>query len=127
MDDYQRIHIDNLVHEATDLLCETSIARCGGPTRALEALRSNADGDGIWLDRFVSMFLGEHALDGVSGAAVIVEAFEKRPASQAWSVAEAKTVGAQLTAVARELFGDRVKAKCDEALEQAAALEGGVS
>lgn len=123
MNDHERMHIDNLVHEAVDLLCETSIQRCAGPGNALRQLREDPNGEGVWLDRFVRMFLGEHALDNEAGACAILEAFARRPMPQV----DETTVGATLKRSAALVFSELVRAKADEALERACTFEGAVS
>lgn len=120
MNDHERIHIDALMHEACDLLCETAIQRCAGPTNALRRLREDPDGDGIWLGRFIATFLGEHALDTEAGACTILEAFARRP----MPAVEGTTIGDTLRAAAIAAFTELVRAKADEALERAAAHEG---
>lgn len=119
MNDHERVHIDSLIREACDLLCQTSIQRCGGPTNALQRLRTDPDGDGVWLDRFVTMFLGEHALDTVAGACTMLEAHERRPMPEV----RADTVGETLRLAGRATFADMVRRKADEALELAAIHE----
>lgn len=121
MNDHERVHIDGLVHEACDLLCETAIARCAGPTNALRVLRDDPNGDGVWLDRFTVMFLGEHALDTTPGACAILECFERRPMP---AMGAGGTVAGGLQEASRAVFADMVRRKADEALERASMQEG---
>lgn len=120
MNDHERLHIDGLVHEACDLLCETAIQRCAGPTRALTQLREDPNGEGVWLDRFTKMFLSEHALDNEAGACAILEAFSRRPMPEV----RAEKVGEMLKLASAHVFADLVRTKADEALERATAFEG---
>ena len=120
MDDHMRLHIDGLVHDAADLLSETAMHRCDGPTAALGVLRTDPNGDGVWLDKFVAMFLAEHALDSTAGACAILEAFEKRPAP----VFEGADVGSAVRAASVAVFSALVRMKADEALERASISEG---
>ena len=119
MNDHERIHIDALIHEACDLLCQTSIQRLAGPTNVLRRLRHDPNGDGIWLNRFVAMSLAEHALDPDAGACTILEALSKRP----MPTSEGKTIGDVLRSAARSAFAELVRMKADEALERAASQE----
>ena len=119
MNDHERVHIDALIHEACDLLCETSIQRCAGPTNVLRKLREDPNSDGVWLDRFVSMFLAEHALDNEPGACVILEALAKRPMPEV----ERGTIGETLRRAASAAFTEAVRFKADEALERASMQE----
>lgn len=131
MNDHERMHIDGLVHEACDLLCETAIQRCGGPRNALSQLRDDPDGEGVWLDRFVAMFLGEHALDNEAGACAILEALARRPMpevsapgpSSAPSGTRPPTIGEVLKEASSAAFRDLVRLKADEALERASVYE----
>ena len=119
MNDHERMYIDGLIHEACDLLCETAIQRCAGPRRALARLRDDPDGDGIWLDRFVSMFLAEHALDNEAGACAILEALSRRPMPET----RGSTIGEALQEAAALAFRELVRLKADEALERASVYE----
>lgn len=131
MNDHERMHIDGLVHEACDLLCETAIQRCGGPRNALGQLRDDPDGEGVWLDRFVKMFLAEHALDNEAGACAILEALSRRPmpevsspgAAHPAAAAGRSTIGDTLRRTASAAFRELVRLKADEALERASVYE----
>ena len=116
----ERVHIDALIHEACDLLCETSIQRCAGPTNALRQLREDPNGQGVWLDKFTTMFLTEHALLTDAGACVILEALASRP----MPAVEGETIGQVLRRAAHAAFTESVRSKMDEALERASVHEG---
>jgi len=120
MNDHERLHVDALVHEACDLLCETAIQRCAGPTNALRRLREDPEGDGVWLGRFTRMFLGEHAMDTEAGACAILEALSRRPMPDV----AGGTVGEVLRSASHAVFTELVRAKADEALERASLHEG---
>ena len=128
MDDHERLYIDSLIHEACDLVCQTAIQRLAGPTNVLRRLREDPNGDGIWLDRFVKMFLAERALSGAAGSCAILQALSTRP----MPAADGSTIGELLDASASMAFADLVRIKADEALELAssqerASVEAGVS
>lgn len=135
MNDHERMHIDGLVHDACDLLCETAIQRCGGPRNALSQLRDDPEGEGVWLSRFVGMFLAEHALDNEAGACAILEALARRPMpeiatpgpseapSDAASEVRRPTIGETLQRASSTAFRDLVRLKADEALERASVYE----
>ncbi|MEN1705072.1 MAG: hypothetical protein AAGJ54_06105 [Planctomycetota bacterium] len=122
MNAHERVHLDSLVNEACDLLCETSIQRCEGPTKALQKLRSDPNGHGVWLDKFIGMFLSENAMDNLPGACAILEFGERR----AMPAIDEKTVGKALLAAGEAVFTDLVRNKADQALEQASIHEGAV-
>jgi hypothetical protein len=119
VNDHERMHIDGLIHEACDLLCETSIHRCGGPRNALARLRNDPDGEGVWLDRFVKMFLAEHALNSEAGACAILEALARRPMPEAGGA----TIGEVILQASSNAFRELVRSKADEALERASIYE----
>ncbi len=119
MNDHERVHIDALIHEACDLLCETSIQRCAGPTNVLRKLREDPNSEGIWMDRFIAMFLAENALDNEPGACTILEALAKRPMPDV----SGDTIGAVLRSAAAAAFTEAVRFKADEALERASMQE----
>jgi hypothetical protein len=120
VNDHERVHIDGLIHEACNLLCETAVHRCFGAANALRQLREDPNGNGVWLDKFTPMFLSEHALDTVAGACTILEACERRPMP---AITET-TIGDALKEAAAATFGEMVRRKADEALELAAMHEG---
>ncbi|NRA58188.1 MAG: hypothetical protein HRU13_08780 [Phycisphaerales bacterium] len=120
MDDHVRLHMDSLVHEACDLLCETAMHRCDGPTNALRVLRDDPNAEGVWLDRFVDMFLREHSLASTAGACAILEAFERRPMPSV----DGGAVGESLRAASVAVFTDLVRLKAEESLERASVSEG---
>ncbi len=120
MNDHERVHIDSLIHEACDLLCETAIQRCAGPTNVLRKLREDRNSDGIWMDRFIRMFLTENALDNDAGACTILEALSLRPMPNATG----ETIGEVLRSAAAAAFTQAVQFRADEALERASIQEG---
>lgn len=119
MDDHERVYVDALIHEACDLLCQTSIQRLAGPTNVLRRLREDPNGEGIWLDRFVSMLFEERGLDSDSGACAVLEALARRemPAIDGGSIGEV------LRAASRAAFAGMVRVKAEEALELASSQE----
>jgi hypothetical protein len=62
VDPYRRQHFDWLLHEASADFVERVVHRCGGPQPALEALRADPQGEGVWLDQFVEAVFDEHLL-----------------------------------------------------------------
>ena len=119
MNDHERVFIDALIHEACDLLCETAIQRCEGPTNVLRKLREDPNSDGIWTDRFISMFLSENALNNDAGSCTILEALASRPMPSV----EGKSISDVLKAASQAAFTQAVLFKADEALERASMQE----
>ena len=120
MHDHERVHIDSLVHEAAELLCETAAQRLAGASNALSALREDPNSQGIWLERFVGLFLEERSLINTPGSCVILGALGARPTP----VFETGTIDETLRSMAVGAFAALVRSKTEEALERAASLEG---
>lgn len=102
MEPYLRQQFELLLQEATGNFVERTVYRCGGPEAALEALRSDPEGEGVWVGEFVDNFLTEHLLDSVDGAAFVLTALERRtvPADEGGTVADV------LQRLARAAFAD---------------------
>jgi hypothetical protein len=102
MELYLRQQFDLILAEATGNFVERVVHRCGGEEAALERLRSDPNGEGVWIDEFVNNFFEEHLLTGVAGAAFVLQALEKRtvPAD------DGGTVGDVINRLARLAFAD---------------------
>lgn len=125
MNDHERVHIDSLVHEACDLLCQTAIQRLAGPTNVLRQIRTDPEGDGVWLTKFARMFLAEHALNTDAGACVILEAYADRPMPTTPGLDGSESIGRVLREKAMATFADLVRLKAEQALELASMQESG--
>ena len=122
MNDWERVYIDTLLHDACDIVCQTAIQRCDGPTNTLKKLREDPNGEGIWLDQFIPMFLGERAFDTDAGACAILEAFAKKPMPQV----QGDSISSTLRGASRSIFAEMVLLKIDETLQRGSMQEGGV-
>ena len=120
MDPYRRQHFDWLLHEASADFVERVVHRCGGPQPALEALRADPQGEGVWLDQFVEAVFDEHLLGDAAGACFVLEALERRalPADPGGPVPEV------LGRLARAAFAEVLAARAAQDLQRAQAFAG---
>ena len=97
---------------------ERVIQRNEGATNALERLREDPDGEGIWLNEFIDALFQDFLLDNAAGACFILKALKKRPITLAVT---AGNVEAILIAAAKQALRDLMARKMEEALEQTVA------
>ena len=114
MDLYARNQFDVMLALACESLAERVVQRCAGATNALRQLREDPNGEGVWLDQFVDGFFDEWLLNDASAAAFVLVNLEKRqlPAD------EGGTVNEVLQRQARVAFGELLRHKVDQALQQ---------
>lgn len=120
MDLYKRQQFDFLLLTAAERFTERITQRNEGAARALEHLRRDPQGEGIWLDEFVQALFQDFLLDNVAGAAFVLEALHKRKIPPP-AVGEAGmvTVETLVIQMAQRAFADLLCSKVEEALEQA--------
>ncbi|WP_298819035.1 hypothetical protein [Chloroflexus sp.] len=114
MELYQRQQFDLLLMMAVERFAERMIERCAGPEAALARLRTDPQGEGIWLDRFVDALFQDFLLDNPAGACFVLQAL----ADRAVSAPPAGTINAMLQTMARRAFADLLVIRAEEALEQ---------
>lgn len=102
MEMYLRQQFELLLQEATGNFTERIVHRCGGEQAALDRLRDDPEGEGVWLSEFVGTFFTENLLDSTAGACFVLEALERRslPADEGGPVAEV------VARLARAAFAD---------------------
>ncbi|MEP7010088.1 MAG: hypothetical protein ABJC13_07180 [Acidobacteriota bacterium] len=122
MDLYQRQQFDFLLATAVERYTERLEQRNEGPVQALELLRRDPEGPGIWLGEFAEALFEEFLLGDPAGAAFVLQALERRPLPA--NLELGGTVSSALAALARAAFADLLRAKTEEALEQHAAFAG---
>lgn len=120
MDLYKRQQFDFLLMTAGERFVERITQRNEGAENALNRLRTNPQGDGIWLDEFVQALFQDFLLDNVAGAAFILEALHKRKISVPVSDESGpRQVEGLVVELAQRAFADLLQSKVEEALEQA--------
>mgnify|MGYP001250094435 CR=1 FL=1 len=121
MDLYARQQFDFLFATAVERFAERLEQRNEGPARALARLREDPEGDGVWLTEFVDVVFSEFLLSDAAGAAFVLEALARRPWPQ--GLVGAGSIEQSLATAARAAFGELLRAKTEEALEQRALFE----
>lgn len=122
MDLYQRQQFDFLFATAVERYAERLTERNEGAATALERLRRDPEGPGVWLSEFVLALFDEFLLGDTAGAAFVLEALERRSLPQPAELGA--TVGSALQAYARAAFAELLRGKTEEALEQALVFSG---
>jgi hypothetical protein len=115
MDVHARQQFDFFLNTAIERFVDRIEQRCGGPVPALAQLRTAPNGEGVWLDEFVSALLRDFLLDNIAGACFILQALAKRPAMLPATSGSNDDV---LQQMARASLAAVLQAKTDEALEQ---------
>ena len=123
MELHQRQQFDFLLMTAAERFVDRLIQRNQGPAQALERLREQPNGPGVWLDDFVDALFQDFLLDNPAGACFVLQALAKRRLSD--PLPQADKVETLLQALARQLFGELLRSKVTEMLEQEALFTGG--
>jgi hypothetical protein len=119
MDLHEKQQFDFLLNTAVERYVERLEQRNGGVEIALERLRRDAEGEGVWLRRFTQAIFDDFLLGNAGGACFVLQALAKRTVP---GVASGK-VETTLDTLAKHAFADLLKQKTEEALEQRCSLE----
>jgi hypothetical protein len=114
MDLHERQQFDQMLQTAIERYVERLQQRNQGGENALAGLRTNPQGEGIWLDKFVQAFFEDSLLNNSDGAAFILRALPKRNIPSP----PAGTVDSMLRAMAASAFGNLLQRKTEEELER---------
>jgi len=119
MDLHQRQQFDHLLQTATERFVARIEERHRGVEEAIAKLKAAPEGEGVWFGGFVDAIFQDFLLDNADGAAFILRSLPKRAIDgQRAALQEAATVEAALLALAKGLFGELLRRKSLEALEQ---------
>lgn len=116
MDIHARQQFDFFFNAAIERFVDRIEQRCGGPVPALEKLRTDPNGEGVWLDEFTAALFRDFLLDNAAGSAFILQALARRPAAPV--VTDGMSVEQAMSALARKAFAAVLQIKTDEQLEQ---------
>ncbi len=116
MELHQRQQFDFLLMTAAERFAERLVQRNQGPAQALERLRAAPNGPGVWLDDFVDALFQDFLLDNPAGACFVLQALAKRRLTA--PLPQADRVEELLVALAKQLFGELLRSKVTEMLEQ---------
>lgn len=124
MEPHERQYVDLLLAMAVDRFSERIIQRNGGVAPALDRLRADPHGEGIWLRRFVEAFFQDSLLDTPGGACLILRALAERRWEAPEDLPAGATVGEVLQHMARRVFEVLLRNKTEEVLERALVFGG---
>lgn len=124
MEPHERQYVDLLVAMAVERFSERIIQRNGGVAPALDRLRADPHGEGIWLGRFVEAFFRDALLDTPGGACLVLRAMADRRWAAGEELPAGATVGEVLQHMARRVFEALLVKKTEEALERELAFGG---
>ena len=117
MELHERQQFDFLLMTATERFVDRLIQRQMGAANALQKLRADPNGDGVWLDEFVSAIFQDFLLDNVAGACFVLTALAK---SHITPPPAERNIEATLVVMANMAFADVLRRKTEEFLEQEA-------
>ncbi|OJF18098.1 MAG: hypothetical protein A6D91_07040 [Bacillaceae bacterium G1] len=124
MEAHEQQYFNVLLSMAVERFSERIVQRNEGVEHALERLRTNPQGEGVWLDEFVSAFFREALLDNPAGACFILQALANRKVMDPARLFESATVGDVLQKMAAQTFAVLLRQKTEEVLEQTLAFGG---
>lgn len=124
MNPHEQQYVNLLLAMAVDRFSERIIQRNEGAQKALERLRTNPQGEGIWLNKFVDAFFRDALLDNPAGSCLILQALANQRVHDLSNIAERVTVGEMLQEMDKQTFAALLHQKTEEALEQTLAFGG---
>lgn len=122
MEHYERQQFDFLLQTAVERYVERLEQRNQGPTRSLELLRGNREGEGIWMSQFVENIFDDFLLNSDGGAAFVLRALANRK-TPALPSKPGQTVEQFLITCAQAAFAELFLQKTIECLEQHSSFE----
>lgn len=124
MEAHEQQYFNVLLSMAVERFSERIVQRNEGVENALERLRTSPQGEGVWLDEFVSAFFRDALLDNPAGACFILQALANRKTASLDGMFASATVGDVLQKMAAQTFAALLRQKTEEALEQTLAFGG---
>lgn len=117
---HERQQFDFLLATAVERYVDTLIQRNEGAANALTRLQQNPNGEGIWLDRYVTAIFQDFLLDNAAGACFVLQALARQSAR----APAAGSVETMLLALAKTAFAELLRQKTAEFLEQESMYGG---
>jgi hypothetical protein len=124
MNPHEQQYFNLLLAMAVERFSERIIQRNEGAQNALNRLRTNPQGDGVWLNEFVDAFFRDALLDNPAGSCLILQALASQRLNDTSHMFERVTVGEVLQEMAKQTFATLLQHKTEEALEQTLAFGG---
>lgn len=123
MNTYEKQYFNLLLNMAVERFSERIIQRCEGSQNALERLRKDPHGEGIWIDKFVDAFFQDFLLDNPEGSSLILQALSNQSFNEPIFF-DQLTIGELLQKMAKKSFANLLLKKTEEAIEQNLAFGG---
>ncbi len=114
MDLYQQQQFGFFLQTATERYVARLEERFRGAESALEVLKQNPNGEGVWLDQFTDAVFEDFLLNNVEGSCFILQSLPKRQLDST----PPGTVETVLIGMAKKLFAELLLQKTTESLEQ---------
>ncbi len=114
MDLHERQQFDLLLQLAVQRYVERLEQRNEGAVNALLRIRTDPQGEGIWLGQFVDAVFEDFILNTPDGAAFVLRALPQRKIA----APAAGTIEAMLRAMSVSAFGELLRQKTEEELER---------
>lgn len=121
---HEQQYFNLLLAMAVERFSERIIQRNEGADNALHRLRTNPQGDGVWLNEFVDAFFRDALLDNPAGSCLILQALANRRLDDPAPVFDQVTIGETMQKLAKQAFASLLQQKTEEALEQSLAFGG---
>lgn len=115
MDLHERAQFDFLLNTAAERFVERLVQRTGGLEEGLAALRTDPQGEGVWLDEFVRAVLRDFLLDNTAGSCFVLSACDKRSVEAVVSGRVEQVLGE----LAVQAFADVLTVKVDQGIQLA--------
>lgn len=117
MELHQRQQFDFFLQTATERFIERLQQRFRGAEGALEQLRTDPNGQGVWLEGFTQAVFEDFLLNNLPGACFILQSLAKRPVD-ATTMTLSGNVESAMQSLASTLFRELLRQKSLEMLEQ---------
>ena len=115
---HERQQFDFFLMTAIERFSERIVQRCAGVENALSRLKTDAGGEGVWLDDYVENLFEDFLLKNTAGACFVLSALEK----QEIEIDHKGKVEVVLIAAAQKVFAGLLRRKTIEALERSAGV-----
>lgn len=123
---YERQQFDFLLQTAVERYVQRIEERFRGPEQALIQLKSDPQGEGLWLDQFTEAIFEDFLLNNIEGACFVLRALGKRPMPESATdtsngdqiASNNITIENHLVSLAMQLFAGLLLQKSIEVLEQ---------
>ncbi|HEY0163681.1 MAG TPA: hypothetical protein VGB69_13455 [Edaphobacter sp.] len=122
MELYERQQFDFLLQEAVERYVQRVEQRNQGALLALDRLRQDREGEGVWMSQFVDAIFEDFLLTNIAGAGFVMRALASRRVPEL-SSRPGQTVEQFVISSAKAVFSELFYQKTEECLEQHASFE----